>query len=804
MNNSGNSLAESGSDSDATTTTSSTEHLTQEEKRLYVLRQTPRQEPQGQESRSCRSSSRNRNAASSSVVDVDSKASSSCRTLIIHGSLSDDSWARIGGTGSIPDLGTGSTGHHYMTSTPNSKSPSFGAALSGQDHDLCGNDPPVNFTRSLPRSAKDFSTLMYRNAPKSSNLASIASLYHDDVDDVLDDDDSVDQRRKQMKILQGLAREMNWSLPVAATTYETYSPSRLNSGDASDAMCSALSMSDTLLNEQLSGATSGTNKDCSSAAAAATSCYTRDFTYLSKPPPAYPRKAPAAASPSTASTASGRRIKIRRALSRSHPDLSNLGRKSGSSDSSAAWRALRHNKSSDAPAEENRPAAGSTSAASNNRSGCISASAGIEPFKATDDPERPDAGEAATWSTPELVDAILEENFALRQQVQNHKDNIAKLQKFEEELNAVNAAHQALVRSSERKETLERSARLRLESELRRVQQVNAALRHQNDMLSASQLALRNATSQASINCVASSSGAGAGGGSAGESVATLQSQIARRDTLIAQLVSQNKELMTNKERQDIELCAQKATLQQQRSHIEILESALNRAQLHINQVEDQYRRQCGEKVFHPESSRYLSTSNVQNADAAAQSSQREMANMEIRTRELEARLSEKEMLIHLLQRASMDRDIIYATNSNNQRLPESVSLLNRHPPVTSSQHLLDNHSTPISFGGVGGVTNQVGRSSSTSGVCSSPSSSLPSSSRGSAASVASNSPTRSKVAAGDSAAGVLPAARTTNETAQSLDNQLRALDRFYQNKQSLIQALQSDKERFPDNYWPS
>jgi len=114
--------------------------------------------------------------------------------------------------------------------------------------------------------------------------------------------------------------------------------------------------------------------------------------------------------------------------------------------------------------------------------------------------------------------------------------------KFEEELNAVNAAHQALVRSSERKETLERSARLRLESELRRVQQVNAALRHQIDMLSASQLALRNATSQASINCAASAGGAGAG-----ESTATLQSQIARRDTLIAQLVSQsNQRLFTN------------------------------------------------------------------------------------------------------------------------------------------------------------------------------------------------------------------------------------------------------------------
>jgi hypothetical protein len=51
-----------------------------------------------------------------------------------------------------------------------------------------------------------------------------------------------------------------------------------------------------------------------------------------------------------------------------------------------------------------------------------------------------------------------------------------------------------------------------------------------------------------------------------------------------------DKELMTNKERKDIELCAQKATLQQQRSHIEILESALGRAQQHVNRLEDEVR----------------------------------------------------------------------------------------------------------------------------------------------------------------------------------------------------------------------
>lgn len=102
-----------GSDSDATTT-SSTEHLMTREEKLYVLRHTPRQEPQGQESkswqrsgsstavagcRSChRSGSVNRlmesggsNGSGSGTAD---QLAASCRTLIIHGSLSDESWAR--------------------------------------------------------------------------------------------------------------------------------------------------------------------------------------------------------------------------------------------------------------------------------------------------------------------------------------------------------------------------------------------------------------------------------------------------------------------------------------------------------------------------------------------------------------------------------------------------------------------------------------------------------------------------------------------------------------------------------------
>uniref|UniRef100_A0A0P5IFF6 Putative Angiomotin n=1 Tax=Daphnia magna TaxID=35525 RepID=A0A0P5IFF6_9CRUS len=398
-----------GSDSDATTT-SSTEHLTREEK-LYVLRHTARQEPQGQESKSwqqlqqqrqsrpsCRSCSglqlAQQQQRSGSVNRLEQSLNnsggggpdpaSSCRTLIIHGSLSDESWARLAGTGSIPDLGlTAST--HYLTSTP--KTPPFRPASSDCNDDADdllllgsadrrrrrgGHHPPPPppspgvggfTTRSLPRSAKDFSALStYQRHHPSSHLTSLASLYQEEQDNPeLDHHDGCCERRKQLKMLQGLAREMNWSLPVTTTT--TLTPGTndscypLSIEESGEGACSALSISDTLLNDHQTLQTP--------------SSYTRDFTYLSKPPPAYPRNKSVASGTTTAaalpvatdngatngstcssrnsSSSSCRRIKIRRALSRSHPDLSKLGKElgwnkssAGTTDSSNTCRTLRH------------------------------------------------------------------------------------------------------------------------------------------------------------------------------------------------------------------------------------------------------------------------------------------------------------------------------------------------------------------------------------------------------------------------------------------------------------------------------
>lgn len=65
-------------------------------------------------------------------------------------------------------------------------------------------------------------------------------------------------------------------------------------------------------------------------------------------------------------------------------------------------------------------------------------------------------------------------------------------------------------------------------------------------------------------------------------------------DHLIIQYFSilfKDKELSAAKERQDIELAAQRATLQEQRNHIGILDSALTNAQQNIRRLEEELRK---------------------------------------------------------------------------------------------------------------------------------------------------------------------------------------------------------------------
>ena len=66
-----------------------------------------------------------------------------------------------------------------------------------------------------------------------------------------------------------------------------------------------------------------------------------------------------------------------------------------------------------------------------------------------------------------------------------------------------------------------------------------------------------------------------------------LRGEIMRKDALIQQLVGQNKELMAARERQDIELTAQRETIQEHRTHIDVLDSALSNAQTNVLRLEE-------------------------------------------------------------------------------------------------------------------------------------------------------------------------------------------------------------------------
>ncbi|KAG0730429.1 Angiomotin [Chionoecetes opilio] len=178
----------------------------------------------------------------------------------------------------------------------------------------------------------------------------------------------------------------------------------------------------------------------------------------------------------------------------------------------------------------------------------------------TDHPESP---------MQEVADILAQENNALKMEVDLYHRKIVKLQRFEMEIVKVHEAQQALVKSSERREQLERLARYKLHAEVKRLTELNADLKDQIDVFS-TQLANRPLPSDNSD---------------------TLRKELNKRDVFIAQLISQNKELIAAKERQEIELTAQKQTLNEQRSHIDILDSALTNSQANVVKLEEELRK---------------------------------------------------------------------------------------------------------------------------------------------------------------------------------------------------------------------
>lgn len=169
----------------------------------------------------------------------------------------------------------------------------------------------------------------------------------------------------------------------------------------------------------------------------------------------------------------------------------------------------------------------------------------------------------------QMVDLVLQENNNLKLELEHCYQRVKKSLKLEEEIAKVHRGHEELVASCERREKLERAARTRLQAEVRRLQDANRALREQAEVLSS------HAHSSQFVDV----------------------SEITKREAIIAQLIAQNKELGAAKERQEIELAAQRATLEEQRTHIDILDTALTNAQGNVVRLEEE----CRKKQIHVE-----------------------------------------------------------------------------------------------------------------------------------------------------------------------------------------------------------
>lgn len=82
-----------------------------------------------------------------------------------------------------------------------------------------------------------------------------------------------------------------------------------------------------------------------------------------------------------------------------------------------------------------------------------------------------------------MVQILIQENSALKLELDRCYGKVSKSQKLEHEIAKVHRAHEELAASCERREKLERAARARLQGDCRRLTELNRALREQIDLL---------------------------------------------------------------------------------------------------------------------------------------------------------------------------------------------------------------------------------------------------------------------------------------------------------------------------------
>lgn len=160
----------------------------------------------------------------------------------------------------------------------------------------------------------------------------------------------------------------------------------------------------------------------------------------------------------------------------------------------------------------------------------------------------------------QMVDGLTEENRMLRQEMEACREKVNKLHKLETEIQLVSEAYENLAKSSSKREALEKAMRNKLELEVRRLHDFNRDLRDRMETAN-KQLAAKDCDSSED-----------------------------NRKT-ISQLLAQNKEMLHEKDKLEMELATLRSTTEDQRRHIEIRDQALNNAQAKVVKLEEELKK---------------------------------------------------------------------------------------------------------------------------------------------------------------------------------------------------------------------
>ncbi|XP_033107158.1 angiomotin-like [Anneissia japonica] len=172
--------------------------------------------------------------------------------------------------------------------------------------------------------------------------------------------------------------------------------------------------------------------------------------------------------------------------------------------------------------------------------------------------------EAIAGRATKMVEILSEENTALRQELEGYYQKVSKLQKFEQDVNKVQAAHQKIVESTIKREVLETKMRVKLELDVKRLQEENKELRASAECLQNAKL-----TAQESQYILDSD----------------LKAELAKKDTIITHLIAQRKHSSFKT------VSAQTATLTEQRNHIDLLDTVLSNAQANVSKMQEESRK---------------------------------------------------------------------------------------------------------------------------------------------------------------------------------------------------------------------